>query len=236
MVNWRNTRLPKLEGENKISTIYEMVINHTYELGFKYCSFTMSSQQSGTQTKPIHFNNYPSEWNNVYKQAHFFDIDPVVAHCKSSVMPIMWDEKTFNTTPHLWSLAQSFGVHLGWTQAVHDFQGVFSMLTLGRSNGEVSPEELYEKAGQVLWLCHVMHAAVAQEYAEKTSVTAPCKLTPRETEILRYSALGKTACETAMILCLSERTVGSHISSCLRKLGINNKIAAVLCASNAGLF
>lgn len=36
MVNWRNTRLPKLEGENKISTIYEMVINHTYELGFKY--------------------------------------------------------------------------------------------------------------------------------------------------------------------------------------------------------
>lgn len=42
MVNWRNTRLSKLEGENKITTVYEMVLNQTYELGFEYCSFTMS--------------------------------------------------------------------------------------------------------------------------------------------------------------------------------------------------
>lgn len=81
-----------------------------------------------------------------------------------------------------------------------------------------------------------MHAAVAQKYAEKPSGAAPCKLTPRETEILRWSALGKTASDIATILCLSERTVGFHISSCLRKLGVNNKIAAVLSASKAGLF
>lgn len=33
MINWRNTKIPKLEGEDKITTIYEMVINHTYQLG-----------------------------------------------------------------------------------------------------------------------------------------------------------------------------------------------------------
>ncbi|QOQ75256.1 LuxR family transcriptional regulator [Pseudomonas poae] len=236
MVNWRNTRLPKLEGENKITTVYEMVINHTYQLGFEYCSFTMSSQQSNHQTKPINLNNYPNEWNTLYNQAHFFDVDPVVAHCKRSVLPIVWEQKTFNASPDLWALAQSFGVHLGWPQAVHDFQGVFSMLTLGRSTGKVTPEELYEKAGQVLWLCHAMHAVVAHKYADKPGITPPCKLTPRETDILRWSAMGKTASDIATILCLSERTVGFHISSCLRKLGVNNKIAAVLCASKAGLF
>lgn len=151
-------------------------------------------------------------------------------------MPIVWDEKAFSSTPNLWSLAQSFGVHLGWTQAVHDFQGMFSMLTLGRRTGEVSPEELYEKAGQVMWLCHAMHAVMAQKYAYAPNISAPCKLTPRETEILRWSAMGKTACDIATILCLSERTVGFHISSCLKKLGVSNKIAAVLCASKAGLF
>ncbi|NWA85096.1 LuxR family transcriptional regulator [Pseudomonas sp. D2002] len=236
MVNWRNTRLPKLEGENKITTVYEMVINHTYQLGFEYCSFTMSSQQSNHQTKPINLNNYPNEWNTLYNQAHFFDVDPVVAHCKRSVLPIVWEQKTFNASPDLWALAQSFGVHLGWTQAVHDFQGVFSMLTLGRSTGKVTPEELYEKAGQVLWLCHAMHAVVSHKYADKPGISPPCKLTPRETDILRWSAMGKTASDIATILCLSERTVGFHISSCLRKLGVNNKIAAVLCASKAGLF
>ncbi|MPQ86085.1 LuxR family transcriptional regulator [Pseudomonas sp. MAFF 730085] len=236
MINWRNTKIPKLEGEDKITTIYEMVINHTYQLGFEYCSFTMSPQQPTNPTKPINLNNYPNEWNTLYKQAHFFEIDPIVAHCKRSVMPIVWDEKAFSSTPNLWSLAQSFGVHLGWTQAVHDFQGMFSMLTLGRRTGEVSPEELYEKAGQVMWLCHAMHAVMAQKYAYAPNISAPCKLTPRETEILRWSAMGKTACDIATILCLSERTVGFHISSCLKKLGVSNKIAAVLCASKAGLF
>ena len=110
------------------------------------------------------------------------------------------------------------------------------MLTLGRSAGEVTPQELYEKAGQVLWLCHAMHAVVAKTYAHKPSINPANKLTPRETEILKWSAMGKTAADIAAILCLSERTVGFHICSCFKKLGVNNKIAAVLCASKAGLF
>ena len=150
MVNWRNTRLPKLEGENEVTSVFEMVVNHTQELGFQFCSFTMSSQLTSNRTKPINVNNYPNEWNTLYQRAHFFDIDPVVAHCKRCVLPILWEEKAFRAAPNLWELARSYGVHLGWTQAVHDFQGVFSMLTLGRGKGTVSPEELYEKAGQVL--------------------------------------------------------------------------------------
>lgn len=139
MVKWRNTRLPKLEGESEITSVFEMVVNHTYELGFQYCSFTMSTQAQNSQTEPILFSNYPNEWKTIYKQAHFFDIDPVVSQCKNSVLPIIWDKKTFGSAPQLWELAQSFGAHLGWTQAVHDFQGVFSMLTLTRGKGEVSP-------------------------------------------------------------------------------------------------
>jgi DNA-binding CsgD family transcriptional regulator len=236
MINWRNTRLPKLEGESEATTLFEIALNHTFALGFQYCSFTMSSHLPNNRTKPVRFNNYPDEWNNLYNQAHFFEVDPVVTHCKRSVLPIVREEKTFKDSPNLWSLAQSFGVHLGWTQAVHDFQGVFSMLTLGRSKGAVTPEELYEKAGQVLWLCHAMHAAVAQTYAASPSINPAKKLTSRETEILKWSAMGKTAADIATILCLSERTVGFHICSCFKKLGVNNKIAAVLCASKAGLF
>ena len=81
-----------------------------------------------------------------------------------------------------------------------------------------------------------MHAVVAQKYAENPGAVPPNTLTPRETEILKWSALGKTASDIARILCLSERTIGFHLASCFRKLGVNNKIAAVLCASKAGLF
>ena len=236
MENWRTTRLPKLEGESEITSVFEMVLNHTYELGFQYCAFTMGCQSHSPLAKPIQMNNYPNEWSKLYQRAHYFEVDPIVAHCKRCVLPIVWEEKVFDTAPELWSLAQSYGLHLAWTQPVHDFQGVYSMLTLGRSTGDVTPQELYEKAGQVLWLCHAMHSVVAQKYTDTSDVQSPSKLTPRETEILKWSAMGKTASDIATILCLSERTVGFHISSTFKKLGVNNKIAAVLSASKAGLF
>ena len=44
MVNWRNTRLPKLEEKSEIEATFDMVTHHIHELGFQYCSFTMSSQ------------------------------------------------------------------------------------------------------------------------------------------------------------------------------------------------
>lgn len=235
MLNWRNTRLPKLEGENEITSVFEMVVNRTYELGFQFCSFTMNSQSPNNKTDPIQFNNYPNEWNTLYKQAHFYDVDPVVDHCKRCVLPIAWEEKAFRATPSLWDLAQSFGVHLGWSQSVHDFQGVFSMLTLVRSEGDVSPQELYEKAGQVLWMCHAMHAVVAKKFADKPAPHPPSKLSPREIEILKWSAMGKTAADISKILCVAERTVGFHMKNCFIKLGVNNKIAAVLTASKEGL-
>ncbi|WP_294739109.1 LuxR family transcriptional regulator [uncultured Pseudomonas sp.] len=236
MVNWRNTRLPKLEGESEITCMYEAALNLTYELDFQYCAFTLSSHLPTNHTKTVRINNYSNEWNKLYKQENYFDLDPIVAHCKRSVLPIVWDEQTYACVPDLWVHSQSYGLKFGWTQSVHDFQGVFSMLSLGRDTRPVSPEELYEKAGQALWLCHALHAVVAQKYADKPSLQAPSKLTPRETEILQWSAMGKTASDIATILCLSERTVGFHISSAMKKLGVNNKIAAVITAVKAGLF
>lgn len=79
-----------------------------------------------------------------------------------------------------------------------------------------------------------MHTVVAHKYANGAAAKPCNKLTPREIEVLRWSALGKTAAEIAQILCLSERTVGFHNCSSMRKLGVNNKIAAVMVAAKAG--
>lgn len=236
MVSWRNTRLRKLEGENELTTMFEAALNITYELGFDYCGFAMGSNLHNRLGHNTRLNNYPIEWNTLYKQENYYDLDPLVAHCKRNVLPIVWEEKTFAAVPDMWVHAQTHGLTYGWAQSVHDFRGFFSMINLGRAKGPVRAEELYEKAGQVLWMCHAMHAVVAQSFANEPSLHAPSKLTHRETEILQWSALGKTAADIATILCLSERTVGFHISSAMKKLGVNNKIAAVITAVKAGLF
>lgn len=238
MLNWKNTCPPKLKGEDEVTTMFEAARNITYELGFDYCGFAIHSHLHYRPGRDINLNNYPTEWNKIYKQENYIEIDPIVTHCKHSVLPLIWEEKTFARVPDMWVYAQSNGLRYGCAQSTHDFsRGVFSILNLGRREGTVQPEELYEKAAHVLWLCHALHAVVAQQaFSNDPYIDAPSKLTPRETEILKWAAMGKSAAETAAIVCVAERTVGFHISSAMRKLGVNNKIAAVITAVKAGLF
>lgn len=60
-------------------------------------------------------------------------------------------------------------------------------------------------------------------------------LTSREIEILQYVAMGKTNQEIADQLFLSERTVRTHLTNILAKLGLSNRTQAALFALRSGI-
>jgi NarL family two-component system response regulator LiaR len=60
-------------------------------------------------------------------------------------------------------------------------------------------------------------------------------LTEREVEILQHMALGQTNQEIADELFLSERTVRTHVTNILAKLGLSNRTQAVLYALREGI-
>jgi LuxR family transcriptional regulator len=204
-------------------------------MGFEYCAFALSPHSPGPQTHTIRINNYPIEWNQKYETRNYVAQDPLLKHCSLSVLPILWDEDAFSSFPAFWEEKQSYGMRHGWSQSVHDNSGFFSMLSLTRSHQPISSCEFYEKAGHFIWLAHALHSVVAKKLLPASQFRPERRLSSREVEVLKWSAEGKTASDIATILNLSERTVNFHVSSAIKKMGVNNKISAVVHAARGGL-
>jgi DNA-binding NarL/FixJ family response regulator len=65
--------------------------------------------------------------------------------------------------------------------------------------------------------------------------TTVIHLTDREREALTWSARGKSSCEIAEILRISERTVNFHVDNAMRKLGAASRIQAAVKSALLGL-
>ena len=77
--------------------------------------------------------------------------------------------------------------------------------------------------------------AAARLMREVRAPESPETLTERETEVLRLLAQGKSNKEVAQLLTIGEKTVKTHVSSILSKLGVPSRTQAALYAVRIGL-
>ncbi|PYY72281.1 LuxR family transcriptional regulator [Pseudomonas jessenii] len=232
---WKESQLKQLAHTQEIDTAYRIALNFARNLGYKFCGFSITSNSVGVDANPVSLNNFPPEWNIQYEKNNDTRIDPIMAQCNHSMFPVVWSEELFSRTPWLWQLLQQQGLQHGWSQAIHDEEtGLNSILSLARSHCPISAYELYENLGFSVFISRHLHALALGMQPKKALRPQVPPLSRRELEVLKLSADGKTAYEISRILSLSERTVNFHVHRAIEKLGVNNKIAAVLAAARSG--
>ncbi|MGW2049833.1 response regulator [Streptomyces sp. NPDC001858] len=124
---------------------------------------------------------------------------------------------------------------------------VYAALSAGASGfllKDVTPEQLTAavrtvRTGDAL-LAPAVTRRLVQRFAQRGSDTAAlhrdlASLTPRELEVLGLLARGLSNAELAARLHLAETTVKTHVARILAKLGLRDRVQAVIVAYETGL-
>ena len=107
-----------------------------------------------------------------------------------------------------------------------------------------SPEQLVDAVRAVAAGSGVLDPAITRHVIDRFA-TAPrvdadaaatlAELSPREIDVLRLVAAGRSNAEIASILFLGEATVKTHVSRMLLKVGLRDRVQAVAFAYESGL-
>ena len=125
---------------------------------------------------------------------------------------------------------------------------VYEALRAGASGfllKDVPPEQLVEgiravASGDAL-LAPAVTRRVIEEFVRQPAQAAPPPppqlddLTPREVEVLKLIARGMSNAEIAEELVVSQATVKTHVARVLTKLGLRDRVQAVVLAYESGL-
>ena len=124
---------------------------------------------------------------------------------------------------------------------------VFGALRAGASGfllKDVRPPDLVEGIRVVARGDALLAASVTRRLLDRFAGALPdpaappadlSELTERELEVLRLVALALSNAEIAARLHVSEATVKTHVSSVLRKLGLRDRVQAVVLAYDVGI-
>jgi DNA-binding CsgD family transcriptional regulator len=214
------------------------VIRFTRTLGFETVAAMMVIDHVLGEAECITIDNTPAAYSDSFHEVANAKRDPVMQHCKSKSVPLIWDQSTYvkSGQGEKWEMQARFGYRTGIALALHMPEG--RHFVLGVERDQPLPAGSPELTRMVADL--QLFAVLAQDAAQRTLLPLAVQkevpsLTPRELEALRWTMEGKTAWEVGGILGISERTAVLHVNNATHKLGCVNKHQAVLKALRLGM-
>jgi LuxR family quorum sensing-dependent transcriptional regulator len=178
----------------------------------------------------------PHAWYELYLKDQLCHVDAALRHCKRADLPFRWLDAPLDleNEPKFLEMrrrAHDFKVDKGVMVPVHGYEGFLGSVWLG---GHHLSEADRKRAKPIVYPICIYAFHRMRQLADHQTIP-DVTLSEREKEILRWTAVGKSAWDVSEILNLSNRTVEWHIAEAMKKIGATNRVQAVVLALKRGL-
>ncbi|MFS1436205.1 MULTISPECIES: autoinducer binding domain-containing protein [Vibrio] len=203
-------------------------------LGFDYFAYGIKTKLPITSPRVEMLNSYSDKWNDQYINKGLALQDPLISLGMQRSHFIIWDN-VIDESAHFWQQAKLHGIHAGWSKSTHFPGGAASLLSFSRGESDTPIKEINANMPYLLWIASIADSCMEKVLDINTTPSPSTHLTPREIEVLKWTADGKTMSEIGIILNVSDRTAEFHLANAAKKLGAPNKTSAAVRAALLGL-
>jgi LuxR family transcriptional regulator/LuxR family quorum-sensing system transcriptional regulator CciR len=228
-----DTILSRIHTAQSCEELWQILLEYFHSVGAKMASYH-ATRADGTAME-IKTDGYPETWLCKYINQNLVQIDPIPALAARLATPLYWHDVGDLAPPSKDNkryLAMLKQAHIGDGVALYVFGPAMQNAYVGLGFGT----DRIDLSSETLWAIQcVSQAAHLRACAVHAQTAPPIDLTPREHEVLRWIARGKSNTVIAEILEISPHTVDAHIRRIYAKLNVNDRTSAAILGVGSGL-
>lgn len=179
------------------------------------------------QPKDMVINLYPNGWMEHYYKENYIQVDSVLHYSLSNNLPTVWRDDLFSTSKRMREESKDAGMEFGASFPIHSATGEKGIFSIASPHEKDINANIFMLVSALLPYIHEKFKELEREVMyPKLPV-----LSEREKDVLAWSAIGKTAYETACIMeNISEATVVFHLKAAMKKLNCKTQRQAIALA------
>ncbi|HEY9163658.1 MAG TPA: LuxR family transcriptional regulator [Magnetovibrio sp.] len=217
--------------------LFSLYLNALAEYGVDRVMYSaLRNTPHNESAVPSISHSYPEDWIAFYMANDYVRLDPVRQHGMSTRHAFMWSDmaRFRDLTPAqitLMKQGEEAGLKNGLAIAFHGPLGEVYGVGMASSQPNPGVENHLQHIQVLSTQFHVLFTGLH----DQSKMAVGASLTPREMEVLRWCAAGKSNWSIGEILGISEHGVDFHMRNILRKLEADTRMTAVVKALHGGL-
>lgn len=216
--------------------LWDKAISFFHSFGIKRVSYHVYGEaHTSHAAQSIHTDGFPDDWVSRYIEGDYAVIDPIPDTARRKTTPFLWSEvETLRplgeeARAYLKDLrAQNLGDGLAFQVFGPNLRNAYVGLGFGNDRTEFDDVEvaLFQAAAQAL---HMRYCELTEHHDQDAIV-----LSPRELEVLKWIARGKSNSVIADLMGVSPHTIDTLVRRMFSKLEVADRTTAAIKGIGAG--